>query len=131
MKFLKSDATEDADRRAKKTRGLTLVFDGRRIETDLDSPAGPHTFYKDTAGKVGLAVVSHWGNGDLSLIDGETGIIARTTEEFADAVSELIDDPEKAATYARRGRQLVSERFLITRYLGDYLRILTELHRGH
>ena len=65
------------------------------------------------------------------MIDGETGIIARTTEEFADAVSELIEDPDKAATYARRGRQLVSERFLITRYLGDYLRILTELHRGH
>ena len=68
---------------------------------------------------------------EVRIIDGETGIIARTTEEFADAVSELIDDPEKAATYARRGRQLVSERFLITRYLGDYLRILTELHRGH
>ena len=76
-------------------------------------------------------VVAPSGGLTEQVIDGETGIIARTTEEFADAVSELIEDPDKAATYARRGRQLVSERFLITRYLGDYLRILTELHRGH
>ena len=74
-------------------------------------------------------VVAPTGGLPEQVIDGETGIIARTTQEFAEAVSKLLDDPELARNLGRSGRQHVADRFLITRYLRDYLLILGELHR--
>ena len=74
-------------------------------------------------------VVAPAGGLTEQVIDGQTGIIARTTEEFAAAVSKLLDDPELARNLGRSGRQHVADRFLITRYLRDYLLILGELHR--
>jgi len=63
------------------------------------------------------------------VIHGKTGAVARTTEEFAAEVSRLLEDRELAAQYGENGRRHVAERFLITRYLGDYLEILAQLHR--
>lgn len=63
------------------------------------------------------------------VIDGVTGIIARTTEEFAAGIARLLEDRELAAQYGDRGRRHVADRFLITRYLRDYLKILTQLDR--
>lgn len=74
-------------------------------------------------------VVAPAGGLTEQVIDGRTGIIAKTTDEFAAAVSRLLEDPATAANYGKSGRQHVAERFLITRYLRDYLRILDELHR--
>ncbi|MEK7693192.1 MAG: glycosyltransferase [Chloroflexota bacterium] len=74
-------------------------------------------------------VVAPAGGLTEQVIDGQTGIIANTTDEFAAAVSRLLEDPATAAEYGKSGRQHVAERFLITRYLRDYLRILDELHR--
>jgi trehalose synthase len=74
-------------------------------------------------------VVAPAGGLPEQVIDGRTGIIAKTTEEFAKAVSRLLDDPALARNLGRSGRQHVAERFLITRYLRDYLLILGELHR--
>ena len=74
-------------------------------------------------------VVAPAGGLAEQVIDGRTGIIANTTDEFADAVSRLLDDPAMAQRLGRSGRQHVAERFLITRYLRDYLIILDELHR--
>jgi trehalose synthase len=74
-------------------------------------------------------VVAAAGGLTEQVIDGKTGIIANTTEEFADAVARLLDDPAAARELGRSGRQHVAERFLITRYLKDYLLILDELHR--
>lgn len=64
------------------------------------------------------------------VVDGETGLVASTTEEFASAISRLLEDRGTAETYGENGRRRVAERFLITRYLRDYLDILNELHRG-
>ena len=64
------------------------------------------------------------------VIHDETGLVANSTEDFAGAITHLLDEPEKAARFGANGRRLVAERFLITRYLKDYLRILTEAHRG-
>lgn len=63
------------------------------------------------------------------VIDGETGLYATTTEEFAVAVERLLADPALAAKLGENGRRHVATRFLITRYLRDYLEILNELHR--
>ena len=64
------------------------------------------------------------------IIHGETGLIAETPADFPKHVGRLLSDPDLAATLGRNGRRRVSERFLITRYLRDYLQILGELHRS-
>jgi trehalose synthase len=63
------------------------------------------------------------------VIHGKTGAVARTTEEFAAEVSRLLEHREVAEEYGENGRRHVAERFLITRYLRDYLRVFDELHR--
>ena len=62
--------------------------------------------------------------------DGETGLIAASTDEFASAISRLLSDPALSAKLGENGRRHVRERFLITRYLRDYLLILNDLHRN-
>ena len=63
----------------------------------------------------------------LQLIDGETGYLVRTTEECAERVSALLHQRELADRMGAAGREYVRERFLITRYLRDYLRIFRTL----
>lgn len=63
------------------------------------------------------------------VIDGDSGVVARTTEEFAAAVIHLLDDPGLARRLGKHGRQHVADHFLITRYLRDCLRILDDMHR--
>ena len=74
-------------------------------------------------------VVAPAGGLAEQVVDGESGIIARTTAEFADAVIRVLDDPALAARLGKHGRQHVADHFLVTRYLRDYLVILDELHR--
>lgn len=63
------------------------------------------------------------------VIDGETGLYATTTEEFAAAVDRLLADPALARKLGENGHRHVAGHFLITRYLRDYLDLLNELHR--
>lgn len=64
------------------------------------------------------------------VVDGETGIIAATQDEFAGAIVALLRDPGRARQLGAAARRRVQERFLITRYLRDYLQILTDVHRS-
>jgi trehalose synthase len=75
-------------------------------------------------------VVAPTGGLTEQVIDGETGIVASTTQEFADAVTKLLDNPELALRLGKAGRAHVADRFLITRYLRDYLLMLGEMHRS-
>ena len=61
------------------------------------------------------------------VLDGETGLLADTTEEFADRAARLLYDPELARRLGRAGHQHVAKHFLITRFLADELRLLTDL----
>ncbi|MBI5283879.1 MAG: glycosyltransferase [Chloroflexi bacterium] len=74
-------------------------------------------------------VVAPAGGLTEQVIDGKTGLVATTTEEFAAAIERLLADPALARKLGENGRAHVAERFLITRYLKDYLQILNELHR--
>ena len=74
-------------------------------------------------------VVAPAGGLTEQVLDGETGLVATTTEEFAAAIERLLSDPALARKLGENGRRHVADHFLITRYLGDYLRILNELHR--
>lgn len=63
------------------------------------------------------------------VIDGHSGSVATGTPAFAAAILRLLSDAELAAKYGENGRQHVAERFLITRYLRDYLKVLAGLQR--
>jgi trehalose synthase len=84
----------------------------------------------DALWKERAAVVSPRAGLLEQVIDGETGLVAHGDEKFSSAITQLLEDPELAARYGERGRRHVAERFLITRYLRDYLTILNELHRS-
>jgi trehalose synthase len=83
----------------------------------------------DALWKERACVVAPAGGLADQVIDGHSGIVARTTDEFADAVIGLLDDPALAERLGKHGHEHVAEHFLITRYLRDCLRILDDLHR--
>ena len=64
------------------------------------------------------------------VVDGETGFLADTTEQFAERVSQLLRDPELARRLGRAGHLYVKERFLLPRLVADTLRMLTDVMRG-
>jgi trehalose synthase len=72
-------------------------------------------------------VASPMGGIPRQVIDGETGYLAHTTEQFAQRIVELHQHPELAARLGRAGRQHVRANFLITRYLRDYLRLFQQI----
>ena len=72
-------------------------------------------------------VAGRVGGIPMQLIDGETGYLVNTVEECAERISTLLADPEKADEMGAAGREFVRERFLITRYLRDYLQIFRTL----
>jgi trehalose synthase len=75
-------------------------------------------------------VVTPAGGLEEQVIDGQTGLVARSNEEFTSAVATLLENRELAGRYGENGRRHVADRFLITRYLKDYLQILNQLHRS-
>jgi len=64
------------------------------------------------------------------VVDGETGFLADSTEQFAQRVSQLLRDPELARRLGRAGHLYVKERFLLPRLVADTLRMLTDVMRG-
>jgi trehalose synthase len=72
-------------------------------------------------------VAGRVGGIPLQLIEGETGYLVQTTEECAERVAQLLRDRPLADRMGRVGREFVRDRFLITRYLRDYLSIFRTL----
>jgi len=72
-------------------------------------------------------VAGRVGGIPLQLIDGETGYLVTTTEECAQRVRDLLADSDLADEMGAAGREFVRERFLITRYLRDYLQMFHSL----
>jgi trehalose synthase len=68
-------------------------------------------------------VAGNVGGIPLQICDGETGYLVNTAEECAGRVLHLLRNPDKADEMGHRGREIVRQRFLITRNLRDYLRI--------
>jgi trehalose synthase len=64
------------------------------------------------------------------VVHEETGLIASTTDEVAGAIGRLLDDRQLAARLGANGRRHIGRKFLITRYLRDYLQLLNEVHRN-
>jgi trehalose synthase len=64
------------------------------------------------------------------VIDGETGFLADGTEAFAERVTRILHDPDLARRLGRAGHEHVASHFLITRFIADELRLLTDITRG-
>jgi trehalose synthase len=72
-------------------------------------------------------VAGNVGGIPLQIINGKTGYLVSTVEECAGRVLFLLENPEEARTMGLAGREFVRDKFLITRYLRDYLSIFGEL----
>ncbi len=72
-------------------------------------------------------VASDVGGIALQISHRETGYLVRSVNEWVEAITYLLQNSEAAARLGRAGRDLVQERFLITRYLRDYLKIFRTL----
>lgn len=61
--------------------------------------------------------------------DGVNGVLVdpRDLGAFGSAVTDLLQEPERAASLGAEGRRSVQDRFLPTRYLADYLRLFLDL----
>ena len=72
-------------------------------------------------------VAGRAGGIPLQMPDGTGGILVDSVEECAEALSYLLRDPGAAGELGARGREIVRERFLITRLLADELRLYRAL----
>ena len=76
----------------------------------------------------GVPVVARPSGGiRLQVLDGVTGFLVNGVEEAAQRVVQLIRRPWLSRLMGSKGRELVRERFLITRLLKDHLRIIKEM----
>lgn len=80
------------------------------------------TLWKGTAVVAGRA-----GGIPLQLEDGVSGRLASTTDEFAAAVLDLLEDPVGARRLGVAGAQRVRDRFLMPRLLLDRMRLLASV----
>jgi trehalose synthase len=80
------------------------------------------TLWKGTPVVAGRA-----GGIPLQMRDGAGGFLIDSVEECAEKILRLLTDPEEGQELARRGRELVLERFLLTRLIADELRLYGDL----
>jgi trehalose synthase len=80
------------------------------------------TLWKGTPVVAGRA-----GGIPLQLREGAGGFLVDSVSECAERVIELLQSPDEAETLGSRGRDLVRERFLLPRLLGDELRLYAAL----
>jgi trehalose synthase len=72
-------------------------------------------------------VAGRHGGIPLQIVEGETGYLVDTVETCAQQLVFLAQNPDIAREMGSRGREVVRSRFLITRYLRDYLASLLSL----
>jgi len=74
-------------------------------------------------------VATNVGGIPLQIKDGENGFLVEpgNREQFADRIIKILEDPSIGHEVGRKAREVVRERFLITRTLLDYLHILNLL----
>lgn len=65
----------------------------------------------------------------LQIEHGRTGFLVDSVEDCAQRAIELLSNPERANAMGEAARELIRERFLTTRELGDWLRLFANLAR--
>ncbi|MBN2287758.1 MAG: glycosyltransferase, partial [Candidatus Glassbacteria bacterium] len=74
-------------------------------------------------------VASKVGGIPLQIKNGESGFLldARDSEGFAEKILHILKYPELGREMGRKGRQVVQEKYLITRLISDYLDMFIEI----
>ncbi len=74
-------------------------------------------------------IASRVGGIPLQITDGQTGFLVEPTdhETFARRIIDLIKNPDMGRELGKRGKEVVRERFLITRLIIDYLNMMDEM----
>jgi trehalose synthase len=72
-------------------------------------------------------VAGNVGGIPLQVQDDKSGYLVTTVEECAQRIGQLLSDPELRNRMGSFGREEVRDRFLITRYLHDYVRMFRQL----
>ena len=79
----------------------------------------------------GLPVVANpVGMNREMVLHGETGFLAQTADEWADAVARLAESPRLRARMGAAGRKLVEQRYGIVRWAPEFARLIDRLGRG-
>ena len=75
-------------------------------------------------------VTTKVGGIPLQVNDGENGFLLEPddVDGFAEKIVELLEKPKLAAELGRAGKEIVREKFLVTRILTDYLDLFNELN---
>lgn len=63
----------------------------------------------------------------IQLLDGLTGLVAKTPAEMADRIEYLLRYPEVGKRIGESGHKHVKQHFLIPRQLRDYLRVIVDI----
>jgi trehalose synthase len=66
----------------------------------------------------------------LQVIQGKTGYLVNSPAECAKWIVHLLQHPDRAEQMGKQGREHVRRKFLITRYMRDYLRVFRGLQRS-
>jgi len=76
-------------------------------------------------------VASNVGGIPSQIEDDENGFLLEPddVDGFADRIVHLLKKPEMAANMGKKGKEIVREKFLITRLLSDYLYMLNSIMR--
>jgi trehalose synthase len=84
------------------------------------------TLWKETPVVAGRA-----GGIPLQMQDGAGGFLVESIDECASHVLELLENPDLANDLARRGHELVRQRFLLPRLIADELRLYASVLDSH
>lgn len=72
-------------------------------------------------------VATRVGGIPLQIEDGKNGFLVSNTRECAEKIVYLLKNEEKAEEIGEKARKTVKDKFLITRHILDYLRLMEEL----
>lgn len=110
------------------TRGLPITFDRWRLQDEVadlqsfDIGLMPLTDDEETRGKCGFKLIQYMAVGipavcspvgaNLDIVQpGETGLLAATSQEWAESLRRLVLDPALRDRLGRRGRELAEQRY--------------------
>jgi len=72
-------------------------------------------------------VAGNVGGIRMQIKHSENGFLVTSIEEAADKVKYLLQNSSRARKMGQAGREAVKDKFLITRHLKDYFRLIGEL----
>ena len=117
-----------------------------RIETEQTNLAGfdigimPLWDSVWTRGKCGYKILQYMGVGTAVVASdvgvnneiishGENGFLARTQDDWVEALSSLIRNAEQRRTFGLRGRELIEKRYSLESFAQGYVKLLREVAR--